>query len=169
MDAVARVDGKPRAVDMVTNIALLKEGISTTTLGISPQWSRRWKGGHHRQGDPRRRRSSTRRKSARLVAAVPPKRVDFRRPRPAGRCSGASHIRIMCRRSPPTLASSSPASERSMLRNSRCGPFPWRMCSVPGDVVVDVLSSGYAEVGMLAEILMCPQRSLAATLTSCVS
>ena len=49
----------------------------------------------------------------------------------AGARPRRSHISGSCvRRSPPTLASSSPASERSMLRNSRCGPFSLvRMCS----------------------------------------
>ena len=49
-----------------------------------------------------------------------------------GRVPRRSHISGSCvRRSPPTLASSSPASERSMLRNSRCGPCSLaRMCSV---------------------------------------
>ena len=75
MDAVARVDGKPCAVDMVTNIALLKEGhFDDYTHGISPQWSTRWKGGVSSSRRSSKRRSSTRRKSARL-AAVPPKRA----------------------------------------------------------------------------------------------
>lgn len=54
MDAVARVDGKPCAVDMVTNIALLKEGaFRRLHTGYRRSGQRGGRAGHHRQGDPR--------------------------------------------------------------------------------------------------------------------
>ena len=54
MDAVARVDGKPCAVDMVTNIALLKEGhFDDYTRDIAAVVNAVEGQRHHRQGDPR--------------------------------------------------------------------------------------------------------------------
>ena len=127
MDAVARVDGKPCAVDMVTNIALLKEGhFDDYTRDIAAVVNAVEGRGIIVKAilETSLLNAEEIRTACRCAAEAG---VDF-----AGRVPRRSHISGSCaRRSPPTLASSSPASERSMLRNSRCGPFSLaRMCSV---------------------------------------
>ena len=109
MDAVARVDGKPCAVDMVTNIALLKEGhFDDYTRDIAAVVN------------------AVEGRGIIVKAILETSLLNAEEIRTACRCAAGSCVR----RSPPTLASSSPASERSMLRNSRCGPCSLvRMCS----------------------------------------
>lgn len=132
MDAVARVDGKPCAVDMVTNIALLKEGhFDDYTRDIAAVVNAVEGRGIIVKAilETSLLNAEEIRTACRCAAEAG---VDFVKTS-TGRAGAPalSHIRIMREALPATLASSSPASERSMLRNSRCGPFSLaRMCSV---------------------------------------
>lgn len=132
MDAVARVDGKPCAVDMVTNIALLKEGhFADYTRDIAAVVNAVEGRGIIVKAilETSLLNAEEIRTACRCAAEAG---VEFVKTSTGRAGARRSHISGSCvRRSPPTLASSSPASERSMLRNSRCGPSSLaRMCSV---------------------------------------
>ena len=142
MDAVARVDGKPCAVDMVTNIALLKEGhFDDYTRDIAAVVN------------------AVEGRGIIVKAILETSLLNAEEIRTACRCAaeaGApalSHIRIMREALPAhvgikfsgfgTLNAPELALWAFFLGADVLG-------SPCGDVVVDVLSSGYAEVGMLA-------------------
>ena len=154
MDAVARVDGKPCAVDMVTNIALLKEGhFADYTRDIAAVVN------------------AVEGRGIIVKAILETSLLNAEEIRTACRCAaeagvefvktstgraGApalSHIRIMREALPAhvgikfsgfgTLNAPELALWAFFLGADVLG-------SPCGDVVVDVLSSGYAEVGMLA-------------------
>ena len=162
MDAVARVDGKPCAVDMVTNIALLKEGhFDDYTRDIAAVVNAVEGRGIIVKAilETSLLNAEEIRTACRCAAEAG---VDFVKTS-TGRAGAPalSHIRIMREALPAhvgikfsgfgTLNAPELALWAFFLGADVLG-------SPCGDVVVDVLSSGYAEVGM------CPQRGLAATL-----
>ena len=159
MDAVARVDGKPCAVDMVTNIALLKEGhFDDYTRDIAAVVNA-VEGRGIIVAEAILETSLLNAEEVRTACRCAAEAgVDFVKTS-TGRAGAPalSHISGSCaRRSPPTLASSSPASERSMLPELALWAFFLGadvLGSPCGDVIVDVLSSGYAEVGTVRPIL----------------
>ena len=154
MDAVARVDGKPCAVDMVTNIALLKEGhFDDYTRDIAAVVNAVEGRGIIVKAilETSLLNAEEIRTACRCAAEAG---VDFVKTS-TGRAGAPalSHIRIMREALPAhvgikfsgfgTLNAPELALWAFFLGADVLG-------SPCGDVVVDVLSSGYAEVGMLA-------------------
>ena len=154
MDAVARVDGKPCAVDMVTNIALLKEGhFDDYTRDIAAVVNAVEGRGIIVKAilETSLLNAEEIRTACRCAAEAG---VDFVKTS-TGRAGAPalSHIRIMREALPAhvgikfsgfgTLNAPELALWAFFLGADVLG-------SPCGDVIVDVLSSGYAEVGMLA-------------------
>ena len=146
MDAVARVDGKPCAVDMVTNIALLKEGdFDDYTRDIAAVVK------------------AVEGRSIIVKAILETSLLNAEEIRTACRCAAEAGVDFV---KTSTGRAGAPALSHIRIVGIKFSGFGtlnapelalWALFlgadvlgSPCGDVVVDVLSSGYAEVGMLA-------------------